>query len=165
MASKNKTCTLIITRHAHRNKLKGGEADNGLSAKGRKQARALAKFYTRVFARKKPQIFSSPKVRCVETVEPIAKKTKVSLETLDSLNEASLSSELDQKIRSFHSFWLSSDAPLTLVCSHGDWIPAYLKHVFGIEIDLDKGGWIEIERSAEKNSEPSLRWIVQDPSV
>lgn len=159
------TKTLIITRHAHRNKPKGGEADNGLSAKGRKQARALAKFYTRVFSRKKARIYSSPKIRCVETIEPIAKKIKVSLETLDSLNETPTESERLQKVRAFHSFWLSSDAPLTLICSHGDWIPAYLKSVFGIEIDLDKGGWLEVEQDSNADAKPTLRWIVQDPSV
>ncbi|MFL5813296.1 MAG: phosphoglycerate mutase family protein [Bdellovibrionia bacterium] len=157
---------LIIVRHAHRNKLKGGEADNGLSAKGKKQAKALQKFYSSVFGRKKAIIFSSPKVRCIETVQPIAKKIKVSLETIDSLDEAQVDSELKEKIRSFHSLWQKLDSPLTLICSHGDWIPAFLKQMLGVEIDLDKGGWIELELSEEKlKPRLTLRWIVQDPTL
>lgn len=156
---------LIIVRHAHRNKLKGGEADNGLSAKGKKQAKALAKLYSRIFGRKKALIYTSPKVRCIETIQLIAKKIKVSLEILDSLNEAPENSkgvtELKEKIRSFHSLWQESDAPLTLLCSHGDWIPAYLKQVLGIDLDLDKGGWIELE--AKPQQKPELKWIIQDP--
>jgi broad specificity phosphatase PhoE len=153
---------LIIVRHAHRNKLKGGEADNGLSAKGKKQAKALEKLYSRVFGRKKAILFSSPKVRCMETLQPITKKIKVSLETIDSLNEAPTDAELKEKIRSFHSLWQKSDAPLTVICSHGDWIPLYLKQMLGVEIDLDKGGWIELELSQEKLT---LRWIIQDPTL
>jgi broad specificity phosphatase PhoE len=157
---------LIIVRHAHRNKLKSGEADNGLSAKGKKQAKALQKLYSNVFGGKKAVILSSPKVRCMETVQPIAKKIKVSLETIDSLNEAQSDTELNEKIRSFHSYWQKLDAPLTLICSHGDWIPTYLKQVLGVDIDLDKGGWIELESSQEKPKlRLALRWIIQDPTL
>ncbi len=159
------TKTLVIIRHAHRNKPKGRDADNGLSSQGRKQAHALAKLYARAFKRKKPRIFTSPKIRCIETVELIAKKTKVSLETLDSLNEATTDSERAEKIRAFHSLWLSSETPLTVICSHGDWIPAYLKKVIGVEIDLDKGGWLQIEQEAQNRGELSLRWIIQDARV
>jgi phosphohistidine phosphatase SixA len=168
---------LIIVRHAHRNKLRGGEADNGLSAKGKAQARALAKFYIRIIGKQRPAgkqepvIFSSAKRRCIETVEPLAKKQKTPIETLDSLNEAINGSELREKARVFHSFWTNRKEPLTLICAHGDWITAYLKLLFALELDLEKGGWIEIESrepkasNAPKSAYPQLRWIVQNPSL
>jgi 8-oxo-dGTP diphosphatase len=157
---------LVIIRHAHRNKLKGGEADNGLSAKGKKQSRALQKLYSRIFGRKKAEIYSSPKERCIETVQPIAKKIKVSLETLDTLNEAVTDAELKEKVRAFHSLWQESDAPLTVICSHGDWIPTYLKQVLGIELDLEKGGWIELEVDCNSSDQKvHLRWMIQDPTA
>jgi broad specificity phosphatase PhoE len=155
-----------MIRHAHRNKLKGGEADNGLSAKGKKQAKVLPKLFSRIFGHKKAKIYSSPKARCIETIQPIAKKFKFSLETLDTLNEAVTDAELKEKVRAFHSLWQESDAPLTVICSHGDWIPAYLKQVLGISLNLDKGGWIELEADCNA-SDPKLhlRWMIQDPSA
>jgi phosphohistidine phosphatase SixA len=158
--------TLIIIRHAHRNKPKGREADNGLSAKGKKQARALSKFYTKLFKSEKARIYSSPKTRCIETVEPLAKKLKIEVEILDSLNEAlnpkNAERELSEKARSFHLLWCESKNPLTVICSHGDWIPVYVKQCTGAEIDLDKGGWVQIEMI---DDQPRLRWIVQNPDI
>lgn len=150
--------TLVIVRHAHREKPTGREADNGLSTKGRKQAKAIAKFYQEIFEKTKPLVYSSPKLRCIETIEPLAKKTKAKLEILDSLNEAITTTELLRKIEDFNAHLRSLSAPLVVICSHGDWIPAYLKQVFGIDLDLDKGGWIQIDFF---NGKPQLSWVIQ----
>ena len=154
--------TLVIIRHAHRNKSEGREIDNGLSAKGRKQARALAKIYSKMFKKMRPVTYSSPKLRCIETVEPIATKRNVPVQILDSLNEALTTSELRRKINDFDAFWRANDAKLMVVSSHGDWIPAYVKKVTGAEIDLDKGGWLQIEMITDR---PQLRWIIQNPEL
>ena len=69
--------SLIILRHAHRNKPFGGLLDNGLSRKGKKQAAQAGKHFLEEYGRVKALVLSSPKRRCIETVEPIAEKIKI----------------------------------------------------------------------------------------
>lgn len=152
--------TLVIVRHAHRHKTLGSGADNGISEKGQKQARALSKFFGKVFDKKtKPVIYSSPKLRCIQTVEPLARKRGVEIKILESLNESSTTAELQKRITAFDALWRQSQDELTVICSHGDWIPAYLKMALGFEIDLEKGAWAQIEM---ENRQLKLEWLAQD---
>lgn len=156
--------TLIILRHAHRDKSEGSSADNGLSAKGKKQAKAAAEFFKSRFGQTpdlKPLLFSSPKKRCRETLEPLARKLEAEIEILPFLNEAHTANQLDQNISEFRYFWDHRNEPLIVICSHGDWIPRYLETVVGNPIVLSKGGWAQVERD-EWNQHPQLTWLIQD---
>src|SRR4051794_36350749 len=104
------TATLVIIRHAHRNKAFGAEADNGLSAKGRRQARAAARFFKKRFKGRKPNIFSSPKRRCRETLEPIAKLSGREIQIVDCLNESESPTEIRHRILRFRKLLQGSNA-------------------------------------------------------
>jgi 8-oxo-(d)GTP phosphatase len=161
--SKSQDKTLVIIRHAHRDKDKGGREDNGLSKKGKRQAQEIAKYFKKKFSdEEKPSIFSSPKLRCVETVEPIAEETKTRIMTSPLLDESEEESpeKFDKRMQDFLDLWSASEAPLTIACSHGDCIPVMLQKISGNELDLKKGGWAEI--TLEKNGKPKLKKVIQD---
>jgi phosphohistidine phosphatase SixA len=156
--------TLIILRHAHRDKDAGSRSDNGLSAKGKKQAKAAAAFFKSRFGLdpdSKPLLFSSPKKRCQETLEPLARKLETQAEILPCLNEARTATELEQNVADFRYFWDQHPAPLIVICSHGDWIPRFLEATTGSPISLAKGGWAQLERD-EWHQKPRLTWLIQD---
>lgn len=63
----------ILIRHAHRDTADRAQ-DNGLSKKGREQAKRLRKYFEERFPEGEGDLVlvTSPKKRCVETIEPIA---------------------------------------------------------------------------------------------
>lgn len=153
--------TLVIVRHAHRDTSKGQEFNNGLSDKGRKQVRKLFDFYFERFPEvEKPILLSSARKRCVETLEPLARKLERRLVLSPLLlerTEKETVPQFKQRIRRFKREQVKNPSELTVICSHGDWIPFFFKELLGIEIELKKGGWAEVEFT----DKPRLTWIVQ----
>jgi 8-oxo-(d)GTP phosphatase len=147
--------TLVIIRHAHRD-LRDRSADNGLSKKGRSQAREVKRFYRERFGSKPALLLSSPKRRCVETLEPLAKMLGGSIRIEDLLKEG----EKGRRVKpGGFLFWWRDRAPCRVVaCSHGDWIPAFLKRALGADISLKKGGWAELELA---RGHPKMTWLLQ----
>lgn len=107
---------LYLVRHAkagERRVWTGDDVDRPLSKKGWKQSELLAKRLTELAP---TQLLSSPYVRCVQTLEPLAERldTKV---------------EIDHRLREEEPFEpvieLLAEAPGgSVMCSHGDIIPA-----------------------------------------
>jgi broad specificity phosphatase PhoE len=164
--------TLIIIRHAHRNKASKSpingdrETDNGLSAKGIKQAEVAAKFYKKRFGKTRAKLLSSPKKRCIETLTPLSRLLRAEIEVDASLDEAQRVEDLQKGIARFTRRWAASSDPLTVISSHGDWIPEYLRAITGQPIELDKGGWVQIESDGDEQDwagiSPRLTWLIQD---
>ena len=152
---KNLKKVLVVVRHAHRTQ-GGVDSDNGLSKKGQKQAEQIYKYYRASFGKRKPVIFTSPKKRCVETIQKIAKKFSIEPIQSDILDEGG---DLGKKAILFMSQWSKSRDLFTLICSHGDFIPLLLEKMIGARIQLDKGGLAEIEMNQER---PDLRYIIQN---
>lgn len=147
MPNKRNERQLIIIRHAHREKPRGGMDDNGLSAKGHLQAKQLCDFYEHSFGTVSPFLLSSPKKRCLETVRAIADLTGAPLQIDPRLDEGG---DMEHKLRAFRAWWISEKAPDHVVaCSHGDWIPEFLQLTTGNFIDLEKAGWVELNYDAQ----------------
>lgn len=156
--------TLVLIRHAHRETQNGREQDNGLSSKGRRQVRKLFDFYFKRFPEiEAPLLWSSPKRRCLETLLPLANKLERKLVIKKELDEQSKEESLKSvtvRMESVLKEIRQSKKNLILICSHGDWIPLFLKHVTGIKTPLKKGGWAELEELNEKRF--TLTWLIQD---
>lgn len=111
--------TLYLIRHAHagsRSAWEGDDADRPLSPRGVAQAGHLVG----LLADARPAaIWSSPAVRCVQTVEPIAASAGRSVEVSDLLFEGSDAGKA--------VLWLVEQAARSdgdvVACSHGDLIP------------------------------------------
>lgn len=136
----------VFIRHAHRDTSQR-ELDNGLSKKGMKQARALGRQFKKRFGKSpgKIRLVSSPKRRCIETIEPISKLTRQKIEISDLILEeqpgetqATLKKRVTRFLREFEG-----STPVVL-CSHGDWMPLALEELCGAHADLKKGSWAEI---------------------
>lgn len=162
--------TLILTRHAHRD-TSDRAADNGLSPKGRAQARALEERFAEEYPGRKGNAFlvlSSPKRRCVETVRGIARRAgrgvKIS-QLLTEQGEGESSRELEARVRKFVEWWKTQAPPRTLICSHGDWLPLALRSLTGAAADMKKGGWAEVvlETGGRRLSQPLLKALLQPP--
>lgn len=155
--------SLILIRHGHRDNTRR-EVDNGLSDKGREQAKALKRFFTERFSKedlaKGLWLVSSPKLRCVETLQPIAKAIDRPVDSHPGLDEQSgreTVKAFESRLEAFLKEWMESKTPLTVVCSHGDWLPMAAQKLLGIQPIFKKGGWLELESSGAGHG---LRWYV-----
>ena len=125
---------VYLVRHAKagdRQAWSGDDLFRPLSKTGRRQAKALVRVLSsRVIER----ILSSPAVRCVETVEPLADQRGLPIEPRDELLEgAPLPGLLGllEELRSTPS----------VLCGHGDLIPAAIEHLEaqGALVGADRG--------------------------
>jgi phosphohistidine phosphatase SixA len=109
---------VLLIRHAHAGSRRDPhvpDRDRHLSPKGLKQARALVK----VLEAYSPQrILSSPAVRCVETVSPLAEANHLKVEEDDALAEGAglVALALVRRV---------TNEKIAL-CTHGDVIPEIL---------------------------------------
>jgi len=152
--------TLILIRHAHRN-ADDPSRDNGLSDKGQEQVKKLVKFARNRLADAKPVFLCSPKKRCQETLGPVAKDLGFKFEIDERLTEHGVSenSALYQaRIDEFLDFWKYECPEVTVICSHGDWIPVAIQKLTGAKVGIKKSGWCEIE---SVGVESFLAWLVQ----
>jgi broad specificity phosphatase PhoE len=143
-----------------------------LSDKGRHQAKAIARHFQKVadeaFPNEKPLLLSSPRRRCLETLEPLSKKTQVQVKADARLLEQEPQEDMAQfqkRILDFERWWKEEAPPLVVACSHGDWLPIAIARITGAAVGMEKGAWAEIrmEDHPRKKQEDrvSLTWLRQ----
>jgi 8-oxo-dGTP diphosphatase len=121
--------TVYLVRHA-----KAGDRDSWheddrlrpLSARGHLQARALAELLQDA---KFDRILSSPYVRCMETVVPIAGSRGMAVEPVEELTEAA---PLDPAIALVRKHAISG----AVMCMHGDVLPSLLDTYDAAGVDI-----------------------------
>lgn len=151
---------LVLIRHAHRDTTER-DADNGLSAKGRRQAYELGEHFKKHLPGSRPLLIASPKVRCVETLEPIGAVSGSPVKTSPLLLEQGAREPVESilaRAREFARWWLLEGPSLTLICSHGDYLPAVAETLTGTRLELKKGAWAEISMH---RGTPLLTWLIQ----
>jgi broad specificity phosphatase PhoE len=120
--------TLFLVRHAHREpESEKGIRPVSLSAKGIHQSELIAEYFESHIYQKKTALLSSPRKRCIETLSPLSKKSKIQIEILDELDEGG---DLDAKIKAFKKTIQSSPHEVIIACTHGDWIPYFISKTF-----------------------------------
>lgn len=150
---------LILVRHAHRD-TRNKKRDNGLSKKGRKQSLALATFFDDQFAGHSVCFTSSPKLRCVETLQPLAKKLRIKIAISPELREKEpkeAATRFRLRIKKIIEHWPAENPQIWVVCGHGDGIPLALRELIGLPIELKKGGVAILEISGAKRE---LLWLL-----
>jgi len=145
---------LFLVRHAHRDTTNRLE-DNGLSEKGREQAKGLVTvFKNKVSKDSEILLLSSPKARCIETLTPFSKAMGLKLTIDPNLDEAKPGEspvKFEKRLKSFLSFVeelgekAKSKDLCVFACSHGDWLPLALQQLIGVSIDLKKAGCAEVQ--------------------
>jgi phosphohistidine phosphatase SixA len=113
---------LYVVRHAHagsRSAWHGADADRPLSRRGRKQAAGIADHLAGVGV---ARLVSSPSVRCLQTLEPLAERLGLPVDADDRLLEGA-----DGEQALALAGELSKEGTAAVVCSHGDVIPDLLR--------------------------------------
>lgn len=157
------TKTLIMIRHGHRDTTRR-ELNNGLSEKGREQAKSVRRFFNDRFEHLTQAgglwLVASPKVRCVETLEPLARQLERDVDAHPELHEQGAReprAAFEERIHSFIHEWTHASVETTILCSHGDWLPVAAYHLLGIAHEFKKGSWLELEWNGER---AALKWYV-----
>ncbi len=134
---------LLLVRHAwagEREHWSGDDRLRPLDGRGRRQAEALVE---RLAPFRPGRILSSPFRRCVETVEPLARRLAIDVEAREELGEGS-----DPETALALLVGLGGDG---VVCTHGDLAPA----LFGEPLPYGKGETWVLERSADGSLRPA----------
>jgi 8-oxo-dGTP diphosphatase len=123
---------LYLVRHAKagsRNAWDGPDQLRPLSKAGQRQAKGLAKLL-----RDEPidRVVSSPYVRCVQTVAPVAESRGLPVEVADALAEGV---PLNEALRLIEKV---ADKP-TVLCTHGDVAENVFSHVAERRVPLEGG--------------------------
>ena len=124
------TGTLYLLRHGaagDRSKWKGKDNGRPLSKKGRRQADTVAKSLKEAGIER---IVSSPSLRCIQTVKPLAKAIGAKVEISEALAEGP---DIDAAYDLVDSL-VGNNAVL---CSHGDVIPATINRLMWAGLTLE----------------------------
>lgn len=111
--------SVYVVRHAKagsRSQWRGEDHRRPLSGAGRRQAKALAK---RLAPEAPTSLWASPFVRCVQTLEPLAKRRQLTVRADDRLGEGA---PLAQVLA-----LLAEAGDGAVLCSHGDVIPELIQ--------------------------------------
>ena len=114
---------LLLVRHGragHRSEWDGDDRARPLSRRGRQQADGLVR---QLAGYGIDRILSSPYVRCVQTVEPLAAARGLPVEEADEFAEGN-SHKAIEMVRG-----LAEGSGTVVVCSHGDVIPDIVEHL------------------------------------
>jgi 8-oxo-dGTP diphosphatase len=140
---------VLLVRHAvaqDRQSWDGDDRGRPLRKRGRRQAEALVEQLATFDVER---VLSSPFVRCVETVAPLAEARGLTIEHADALAEGAGRDAVD--------LVCSLLGRTVVLCSHGDVIPRVLEHFVvhnGLDIGVDprwaKGSTWVLEDDGER---------------
>jgi len=142
--------SVLLVRHARagsRKYWKGPDIERPLSKKGKHQAEGLVDMLARYPVR---GIYTSPYVRCVQTVEPLAEKLKINIEQYLELTEGAPHEEVVALLRQL-------GGTTVVWCTHGDIVPIVLEAIVeqdGIKLRkrekrYPKGSFWELEQDVD----------------
>jgi len=121
----NPTATRIyLVRHGNagvRSRWKGPDRKRPLTEKGIAQARGVGEMMSR---HPVTEIRSSPALRCIQTVEPIARDIGLEIETADLLSEFT-------PVDTIHEYLSDFNGGAVVLCSHKDWIGPLVQDLAG----------------------------------
>jgi 8-oxo-dGTP diphosphatase len=122
--------TIFLVRHAHagkRSEWEGDDTARPISSRGAVQTEAVTSLLAR---RPVKRVVSSPYVRCVQTIEPLAAVAGLSVEVDERLAEGSDTDAAFELL-------LELDAVHGVACTHGDLIPALLQRLVAMGMVVD----------------------------
>lgn len=145
---------LFILRHGKRDILESDHTtDNGINADGKKQAVKIAEAIPRALGQKKlTRMLSSQRLRCQETLAPLAEKLNLKVEIEPKLLERKSDEDARQfarRIKEFFSAWKAAPEDVWVVCTHGDWIPWFFELATGTSVEFSKGSWAELKLNSD----------------
>ncbi len=136
------TVPVYLVRHAKagsRKRWTGPDDQRPVSRAGREQAEALVRLFA---GRPLTGLVSSPHVRCIQTLEPLARAQGIPLEISDALAEdASSDAALSLALA-------SAQTGPTALCTHGDVIELLLAELARRDVPLETESGIELKKGS-----------------
>jgi broad specificity phosphatase PhoE len=133
---------IVFIRHAHRDQ-NTSDSNNGISLVGKAQAANLVEQVGRGLLPHCDLLLSSPKRRCLETLEPLAKHFSTVVQIDMALDERGFSEPRDSFVKRIDDFLRTlviQDAGATIyLCSHGDWLPEAVVILAGAAVEFSNG--------------------------
>ena len=123
-----------LLRHAHagnKHTWAGPDSTRPLSRAGRQEAHGLL---TLLRDYQISRILSSPSLRCLQTVEPLAQRRGLRVESADVLGA-------DADPTDLFALLLDPAAAEAVLCSHGELIGAALNRLVGERVEGDRLSW------------------------
>ena len=121
---------LLVVRHAHAGERDGWTDDDRLrplSEDGRRQAVELA---DTLVVHRPGRVLSSPAVRCIATVEPLADRLGLKVEVDERLAEGASDADAGSLLR---------EVDHAVLCTHGDVIPLLLRRLADAGMSPEQG--------------------------
>jgi 8-oxo-dGTP diphosphatase len=151
--------SVFLVRHAKagsRSSWDGDDRQRPLSKNGRKQAESIA---SRLAPRGAASLYSSPFVRCRQTLEPLA--ATLALDIVDDLR-LSEAARFEESLE-----LLASVAEGAVLCSHGDVIPETIAALERRGCDVGRPDWRKgsvwtIERADDLSFVRARVWVPDD---
>ncbi len=147
--------TLFLVRHAHAGSRSGWSGDDDfdrpLSDKGRRQA---AHFARAVADRPIRRLWSSPAVRCIQTLDPLTSSLGLPVEIASELTEGASADGAIQLLLA-HVGHVGHVGHDYVFCSHGDLIPKVIRRLSAAGMRTDdpniaaKGSWWALETEGD----------------
>lgn len=135
---------IFLVRHAHR--AFSPEQDPPLTSRGHQQATRLKEYFLDELQLSEFYLASSPKKRCLQTVDPLvdylkARRQEESFFILDSLDQGATSEKIAHFLK-----WLDHHSPnILIVCSHADWLPDFVEKTANQTASFEKGQVLEMD--------------------
>jgi phosphohistidine phosphatase SixA len=129
---------VFLVRHAYAGDSAawvGDDAKRPLDETGRRQAEALV---GQLEGREVSRIFSSPSLRCTQSVEPLALARRRPIEHREELAEGASREDVLALLRE------TGEGEAVVLCTHGDVVEAVLSH------ESEKGSTWVLERRSDK---------------
>lgn len=130
---------IVFVRHAHRDTYDKSE-DNGLSSKGREQVENLVTQFKNSKLPKARLFWSSPKLRCQETLQPLANlnDSQMIIEPLlDEQTSEESHKDFMKRVKQLAKK-ISALSETIYVCSHGDVLPELVDELTSWYVELRK---------------------------
>lgn len=142
---------LVVVRHAHR-ETSDRHLDNGLSKKGLEQVEEIVDLYRKSDLPQGHGFYSSPKLRCQQTLRPICEVENKRLHIESMLDEQGPHESQSQYLTRIQNLaqFLNTLEGCNYICSHGDVIPDLINDLSGIPVDLKKGRFLVLVREGTK---------------
>ncbi len=134
--------TVFLIRHAHAGDRSRWDRDDRLRPLSPKGERQAAHIEARLATEPVVRVLSSPYVRCLQTVQPLARHLGLDLEAHDALAEGA---DVDDALALLAGLVPALEGGAAALCSHGDVIPELLEVLSAAGIPM-------VGRGCEKGS-------------
>ncbi len=143
---------VFLLRHGHRHVIYERD-DNGLSERGNQQVSELSQYLLPLCEHNSPLLVCSPKLRCLETVAPLAQLLNVEVRVsqfIDEQNGNESQFDFESRVKNYVSDICHALPDTLIICSHGDVLPLILHNLTRQTMLFRPAGLVRLAQSGSR---------------